>query len=243
MSNMNDEEDEKRIVVCIKPIKIDKKNSSKGYEYDISPYDFYALFQALQYKKTHKTQIICIAMGPKDSCKALEKCVALGADEAILLNDSGFIGADTFSTSYTLSKAIAMLYPINCILAGRKSLDGETGYVGVEISEWLDIPLIMELSEEFRLNHIIDDYHEIPCVVVFSHYKDRPAFGLFELKKIKNARVQNLCSEQIKANLNLCGFKGAMTVVNDIIPIDMKRESSMSCCAVDEICTIIMDKI
>ena len=67
------------------------------------------------------------------------KCLALGVDDAILLSDRAFAGADTWATSYTLSLAIRKLGEFDIILCGLQAIDGDTAQVGPELAQNLDI--------------------------------------------------------------------------------------------------------
>jgi electron transfer flavoprotein beta subunit len=81
-------------------------------------------------------------MGPPQARIELIKCLALGADRAILLTDPAFAGADTFVTALTLSLAIKKLEDVKLILCGLQAIDGDTGQVGPELAQCLKLPQI-----------------------------------------------------------------------------------------------------
>lgn len=56
----------------------------------------------------------------------LKKALALGCDEAYLLSDRAFGGADTRATSYTLAKAAEKIGDYDLLLFGRHAIDGDT---------------------------------------------------------------------------------------------------------------------
>jgi electron transfer flavoprotein alpha/beta subunit len=66
----------------------------------------------------------------------------MGADEAILLSDRAFAGADTWATSNTLAIAIKKIGEFDLILAGRQAIDGDTAQVGPQIAERLGLPQV-----------------------------------------------------------------------------------------------------
>src|SRR5262249_4384199 len=80
-------------------------------------------------------------MGPPQAEQALRECLGLTVDRAVLLCDPGFAGADTLATSRALADAIARL-GFDLVLAGRSSIDSETGQVGPEIAALLGVPLV-----------------------------------------------------------------------------------------------------
>lgn len=106
----------------------------------INPFDLNALEAAVQIREKIGGSITVISMGPMKAMEALRDAIARGADKAILLSDERFAGADTLATSYTLAAAIKKLGPFNLIICGEKTVDGDTGQVGPEVAEFLNIP-------------------------------------------------------------------------------------------------------
>jgi len=66
----------------------------------------------------------------------------MGVDDAILLSDRAFAGADTFATAYTMSCAIKKIKDYDIIICGRQAIDGDTAQTGPQLSECLSIPQI-----------------------------------------------------------------------------------------------------
>ena len=76
-------------------------------------------------------------MGPPNAEAALRKALALGVDEAILLSDRAFGGADTLSTSNVLAAAIGKLAKqdeVGLVICGKQTIDGDTAQVGPGIA-------------------------------------------------------------------------------------------------------------
>jgi electron transfer flavoprotein beta subunit len=80
-------------------------------------------------------------MGPPQAEKALREALAMGADEAILVSDRAFAGADTLATSHALAATLRKL-DYDVVFAGRQAIDGDTAQVGPEIAEHLNLPQI-----------------------------------------------------------------------------------------------------
>ncbi len=144
-----------RIIVPIKQVpdmnqvkfEVDRgrvDRSSAGVE--INPFDLHALEAAVQLKEDLGGNVTVISMGPRRAESSLRDALARGADNAILLEDRKFAGADTLATSYTIACAIRKLGEFDLILGGEKTVDGDTGQVGPEIAEHLDIPHIAYVS-------------------------------------------------------------------------------------------------
>ena len=119
----------------------------EGVESIINPLDLYAIEAANQLKETHGGKVTVMTMGPGNADKALREALAMGCDEAVLITDRAFAGADTWSTAYVLAGAIQALGGFDLILCGERATDGDTGQVGPNIASALDIPLVTYVSE------------------------------------------------------------------------------------------------
>ncbi len=139
-----------RFIVCVKQVpdttevKIDPETNTlvrEGVPSILNPFDQFALEEAIKIKK-EGDEIIVISMGPPQAKKALLKCLALGADSAILLTDRAFAGADTWATAYTLTQCIKKIGDFDIVFCGLQAIDGDTAQVGPEIAAQLGIPQI-----------------------------------------------------------------------------------------------------
>lgn len=93
-------------------------------------------------------------MGPPFAEDILKECIAMGAEKGYLISDRAFGEADTLATGYTLAKAIEHIGFFDLVFTSSESSDGDTGQVGPEISEFLNLPQIayakkMNLSGDF----------------------------------------------------------------------------------------------
>jgi len=82
----------------------------------------------------------------------------MGVDEAILLSDERFEGADAWATAYTLAQAIRKLDEVDIIMFGKQSTDGTTGSVGPSVARHLGLPA---LTFVFEIREIDFDAHRI----------------------------------------------------------------------------------
>ena len=139
-----------RFIVCVKQVpdttevKIDPETNTlirEGVPSILNPFDQFVLEEAIRLKG-EDDEILVVSMGPPQAKKALLKCLALGADKAILLTDRAFAGADTWATSYTLTQCIKKIADFNIIFCGLQAIDGDTAQVGPEIAAQLGIPQI-----------------------------------------------------------------------------------------------------
>lgn len=138
-----------KIVVLVKQVpnttnvRIDPKTGNlirEGVESVINPEDRHAVEAALRIKDTQEAQVIVLSMGPPQAIETVCECLAMGADEGILLTDRAFAGADTWATSTTLGLAMRRIGEFDLILAGRQAVDGDTAQIGPQVAEFLGIP-------------------------------------------------------------------------------------------------------
>jgi len=143
-----------RIVVCVKVVpKVEEvrfnpetktvdRSSAKN---EINEADKNALEEALKLKQKHQATITVLSMGPPFFDPFLRLCVAMGADDAVLVSDPVFAAADTFATSYVLAEAIKKI-GYDLVLCGESTADSGTAQVPPQVAEWLGIPNISYVS-------------------------------------------------------------------------------------------------
>lgn len=141
-----------KIVVCVKQVpdttevKIDPVKGTlirDGVPSILNPDDANALEAALKLKdELEDVHVTVLTMGLPQASEMLKECLAMGADEAILLSDRPFAGADTWATSNTLAAAIRKIGDYDIVFAGRQAIDGDTAQVGPQIAERLHIPQV-----------------------------------------------------------------------------------------------------
>ncbi|MBF0499986.1 MAG: electron transfer flavoprotein subunit beta/FixA family protein [Candidatus Riflebacteria bacterium] len=155
-----------RIIVPIKQVpetgavKMDEATGvmiRDGVEAIINPLDLYAIEAALRLRERHGGCVTTLTMGPPKAITALREAIAMGVDDAVLISDKFFAGADTWATSNVLASAIRKLGDYDLIICGERATDGDTGQVGPGIAAWLNLPVAcyvgkVELIEESRSN-------------------------------------------------------------------------------------------
>ena len=135
--------------------------------------DKVALEFALQVKDKSGGKVTVVTMGPPRASDVLRECLYMGADEAYLITDRKFAGADTLATSYVLSEAIRKIGNYDLVFAGRQAIDGDTAQVGPQTAEKLNIPQvtyaerILEINDRsVRIRRKIDGgYEVVDCIL------------------------------------------------------------------------------
>jgi len=223
------------VVVCLKQVpgttevKIDAETNTlvrQGIKNIMNPLDTYALEEGVRIKERYGGKVIVISMGPPQAEEMLREAISLGADEAILLSDSAFAGADTWATAYTLATAINKLGQYDIIICGRQTFDGDTGQVGPELAEMLGVPLVAyvnrieEMSDgQMRVQRMIDEGHEViqaPLPAVITATKDINVPRLPSLRgiaKSESAVIPVWNSQELGADPARVGLSGSFTRV------------------------------
>src|SRR5262249_40848797 len=137
-----------RLVVCVKyvpvlaQLRFDRETRRlvrEGVRGEASSFDVRALLGALRLRAANGGEVVVLTMGPPAAREALVHCLALGADRGVHLCDQALAGSDTLATARVLAAALRREEP-DLILLGRASVDAETGQVGPEVAELLDLP-------------------------------------------------------------------------------------------------------
>jgi len=106
----------------------------------INPDDACALEFALSMKDRHREATVeVVSMGPRPLQAKLEDLIRRGADKATLISDKRYVGSDSYATAHILS-AYLKKQKYDLVLSGSQTLDGDTGHVGPQVAELLDLP-------------------------------------------------------------------------------------------------------
>lgn len=140
-----------KVVVCVKevpnptfPVEVDtQKNAVKSEEwsYVINPYDEVAVEEAVRIKEKFGGDVTVITLGAERAEAVLRKCLAMGADRAILIPGDPAFAWDAFVIASILSKAISRVHH-DIVLCGYQSIDRGGAEVGSIIAGLLGLPVV-----------------------------------------------------------------------------------------------------
>lgn len=237
-----------KIVVCIKQVpdttevKINPDTNTlirEGVDSIINPFDMYAIEEALRIKEKLNAEVIALSMGPVQAENALKEAVSLGCDDAILLTDRNFAGADTLATGYALSRGIKSIGEVDLIICGKQAIDGDTAQVGPGIAEMLNIPCITYVGKIDEINEsrikarrmMEGGYNVIettlPCLITVVKEINEPRLPSLRGKmKAMKAEIQKLSAADIACEVDRIGQMGSPTWVKKIFA-PPKREKGM----------------
>jgi electron transfer flavoprotein beta subunit len=242
-------------------IKIDQKTGTlirEGVESIINPDDKHAIELAVTVKGDHGGKAMVLSMGPPQAIDAISEAMGMGIDEAILLTDRNFGGADTWATAFTLGMAIKKVKKYDLIICGRQAIDGDTAQIGPQVAEFLGLPQLTYVRriEEIDEKHIVvqriqeDGYERVasplPALITVTGEINRPRFP----------RVDSLidaCGE--KANIKIwdvadlgltvqeVGLSGSLTQVIKTFSPKVKREGEILHGSKDEVVGQLLDRM
>ncbi len=237
----------------IDEVKFDKEEGRidrSSAETITNPFDLNALEEAVRIKEEVGGKITVLSMGPPQTESTIRDGLARGADEGILLTDPQFGGADTWATSYTLACGIKKLDGFDLILCGEKTIDGDTGQVGAEVAEVLDVPHVAYVDEvlecgEDGLKVSSEAWDctyvrrlEFPGLITVTKDLNEPSLpSLNDKMSAKKAEIEEWDADDLAdvADEKHFGFQGSPTSVDEIeVPEKEVRECEKFSCEPDE---------
>jgi electron transfer flavoprotein beta subunit len=140
-----------KFVVAVKQVpdtaevRIDPERGTlirEGVPSIMNPFDAYALEEAMRWRDEIGGTVTVITMGPPQAESVLREAISMGADDAILISDRAFAGADTWATSHTLAAAVRKIGGVDAVFFGKQAIDGDTAQTGPGVAASLDWPQI-----------------------------------------------------------------------------------------------------
>jgi len=232
------------IVVCIKQVPdsaqirvhpVTNTIMRQGVPAIVNPYDLYSLEAALRLKDEHGGRVTVISMGPPQAELALRKCISFGADDAILVTDRAFAGADTLATSYALASAIGQIHrtqAVDMVFAGKQTIDGDTAQVGPGIAKRMNLQLLTYVASIDSLDLVNRSIQvqrraeggvevlttQLPCLITMLEGTNDMRFATME-NMFRAARYRIQLWDKSAAgieDLTKIGLKGSPTVVSKV---------------------------
>jgi len=242
------------IVVCIKQVPdsaqirvhpVTNTIMRQGVPSVVNPYDLFALEEALRLKDKFGGRVTVLCMGPPQAEDALRKCVSFGADDAILVTDRAFAGADTLATSYALAAAIRKIgedQQVDIVFTGKQTIDGDTAQVGPGIAKRLGLQLLSYVSRIAELDLtkrqiVVERRAEggvqvlrtaVPCLITMLENTNEMRFAPMD-NMIRAARYEVRKWNKDAAGIQdiaKIGLKGSPTVVSKVFGPSPREEKA-----------------
>ncbi|MDR1376876.1 MAG: electron transfer flavoprotein subunit beta/FixA family protein [Synergistaceae bacterium] len=239
------------IAVCIKQVPVSNDVSvdpvthslvRESAESMLNPADANALEEAIALKERHSGRVVAFTMGPPSAEKALRTALAMGADDAVLITDRAFAGADTVATAKVLAESVRRYGAFDLVMAGSESSDGATGQVGPMLAEYLALPHLtdirrIEAVEAGRL-HALKKFKNgflraavtLPAVLTVSYGCNEPRLPTFLSQISANKRNIPACTnKELALPPEETGLAGSPTeVIDTFAPERRKRAEFLS---------------
>ena len=238
------------MVVCVKAVpgstevKMDPKTNTivrDGKQAVINPFDASALECALALKDDFigfgmDVRVTVVSMGIPATESLLRDCIARGADDALLLTDRAFAGADTLATTYALKCGIEALdEDFDLLICGKMAVDGDTAQIGPELAGAFEIPCVTDVScvqsagfttcGSLALVHGCDAgeetvYLEMPCAMTTAKEIGQLRMpSIAGIRAAEEADVRVVNAADVNADPARCGLAGSPTqVVRSFVP-------------------------
>ena len=119
-----------------------------GIEPEMNPYCRRAVSKAVELAAERAgSRVTVFTLGPPAADDTLREAIAWGLEravdiEGVHVTDAAFAGSDTLATAKALAAALTREGLFDLVLTGRNSVDADTGQVGPELAELLDLPFL-----------------------------------------------------------------------------------------------------
>lgn len=176
--------------------------------------------------------VTVLTMGPDHAEVMMRDAYTMGADDAVILCDRKFAGADVLATSYTLAQGIALLGGGDLIICGKQTTDGDTAQVGPAMAEHMHIPHAAWVAEIIDVTDStitvrqdlasVTQISEIPYPCLITVDKDTcvPRLPSYKMKKDTAGKVVRFVGydDLPDHNLSRYGLVGSPTAVERMFP-------------------------
>lgn len=216
-----------KIAVCVKQVpdsetRIRIAADGKGIvdsdvSWVVSPYDEFAIEEALRIKEAKGGEVVLLSLGPDRVVTALRNGLAMGADSAVHIKDPLLDAADTFGTAKALAAALKVV-GADIILMGQQAMGGDHSQIPGRVAELLDLPQVsmavkLEIQEgKARVERETEGGREVwetslPAVISAQKGLNEPRYaslkGIMAAKKkpleVKDAAALGLAAADLAA--------------------------------------------
>lgn len=176
----------------------------------INPWDEFAAEEAIDLCDRFGADSVVISLGPDGEIDALKHALAMGVHEAVLVDEKVVAGGDEWTTAAALAEAVKAQGDVEIVLAGKMSVDGNSGviYAGVACKlGWdllVNVTKIVDIADgKITVEQVFESGQEtveVPLPVVISVAKEinDPRYPSFMgIRKAGRAKIPTLGSGDI----------------------------------------------
>lgn len=117
--------------------------AEEGLNFVLNPYDEYAVEEALRLREANGGKVTVISAGPEQALIVLKKCLAMGADEAVLLKDDSPETYDGLRIAKIIASAIEKNFSeFDLLLFGKQSVGADNAQVHAMVANLMGLPQV-----------------------------------------------------------------------------------------------------
>jgi len=206
------------IYVCIKEvpdteatlqIKDGKSINKEGLKWIISPYDEYAIEEALKLKeKLGDSTVTIVSLGSERIIETIRKGLAMGAEKAIHVHTEET--HDNKVVAKALAEAIKKQDDFGIVFMGKQAIDDDAYLTHIYLAHYLNIPVATNVIKfDYNDNKVVVE-REIeegareriemgtPCVVAATKGLNEPRYpSIMGMMKAKKVPIQKYTFEEL----------------------------------------------
>lgn len=170
--------------------------------------------------------VTALTLGPDAAAAAIKKSLQIGATSGVHVSDPALAGSDAQATSQALAAAISTLGPVDLIITGMASTDGETSIIPALLAARLGLPQLT-LASELNVNGstviakrdadslTLSVEASLPAVVSVTDQANDPRYPNFKgILAAKKKKVVTLSLADIGLDAAAVGAAGSLTTVS-----------------------------
>ena len=238
------------IIVCVKRVpdvaeaeltvqEGGKEIVKKGLVFDINEWDNYATEEAIRIKEKLGGKVTVITLGEEDGREVLRRCLAMGADEAIILGDPDLQGGDAYATAKVLSEVIKGI-PYDLILTGVQAADDGYAQVGPSLAELLGIPhctmvTSLEVQEgKLKVHRELEEGWEeeleleLPALLAIQTGINEPRYvSIMGIRKARQKEIREVALKDLGLKGDEVGEEGSLVLLERLFVPQVEKRAEI----------------
>ena len=198
-----------------------------GVTFIVSPYDEFAIEEAVSLKEADGGEVTAVTLGPNRAEQALRTALAMGCDKAIHLEDDAFQGGDAYATARALAAVIGKT-GAELAFFGKQGVGTDNTAVGQMVAEFAGLPHIgmcvdLEVADgQVTGKREIEGGTEtlkspLPVVVTAQKGLNEPRYpNIRGIMQAKKKPIEKLTPEDLGLSPDDVGTAGSTTVVEEL---------------------------
>jgi electron transfer flavoprotein beta subunit len=208
------------ILVCVKRVpdtadaEVALRPDGRGIReedlaFGINEWDNYAVEEAIRLKEKHGGAVTVATIGPAESEDVLRRCLAMGADDAVMIDEASFRGADPYGIARGLA-GLARRKAYDLVLAGALAGDDGYGMTGPVLAGYLGWPhatLVTSIEVEGKKIAVARELEggleellavELPAVLTIQTGINEPRYvSIMGIRKVRSKDIPVLAPADI----------------------------------------------